>query len=57
MPAAKGDKETGHRFNKILAKFAAANDARTVIDQADFSDEEKLSFNATPLGEAVWGSI
>ncbi|MFD4367765.1 N-6 DNA methylase [Rhodococcus sp. NPDC058521] len=42
MLAAKGDKEIGDRFNKIIAKLAEANDLRTVIDQADFNDEEKL---------------
>ncbi|MFM9379118.1 type I restriction-modification system subunit M [Gordonia sp. VNK21] len=42
MLAAKGDKEIGDRFNKIIAKLAEANDLRNVIDQADFNDEEKL---------------
>lgn len=42
MLAAKGDKEIGDRFNKIIARLAAANDLRNVIDQADFNDEEKL---------------
>ncbi|MCD2146510.1 type I restriction-modification system subunit M [Gordonia paraffinivorans] len=42
MLAAKGDKEVGDRFNKIIAKLAEANDLRNVIDQADFNDEEKL---------------
>lgn len=40
--AAKGDKEIGDKFNKIIAKLAEANDLRNVIDQADFNDEEKL---------------
>ena len=40
--AAKGDKEVGDRFNKIIARLAEANDLRNVIDQADFNDEEKL---------------
>jgi type I restriction enzyme M protein len=43
MLAAKGDKEIGDRFNKIIAKLAEANDGlRNVIDLADFNDEEKL---------------
>lgn len=42
MLAAKGDKEIGDRFNKIIGKLAEANSLRNVIDQADFNDEEKL---------------
>ncbi len=42
MLAAKGDKEIGDRFNKIIAKLAEANRLRNVIDLADFNDEEKL---------------
>lgn len=42
MLAAKGDKEIGDRFNKIIAKLAEANGLRNVIDQADFNDEERL---------------
>lgn len=42
MLAAKGDKEIGDRFNKIIGKLAEANGLRNVIDQADFNDEEKL---------------
>lgn len=42
MLDAKGDKEIGDRFNKIIAKLAEANELRNVIDQADFNDEEKL---------------
>lgn len=42
MLAAKGTKEIGDRFNKIIAKLAEANDLRNVIDLADFNDEEKL---------------
>jgi type I restriction enzyme M protein len=42
MLAAKGDKEIGDRFNKIIAKLAEANSLRNVIDQADFNDPEKL---------------
>lgn len=42
MFAAKGDKEIGDRFNKIIGKLAEANDLRNVIDLADFNDPEKL---------------
>ena len=42
MLAAKGSKEIGDRFNKIIAKLAEANGLRNVIDLADFNDEEKL---------------
>ncbi|MGA5170592.1 MULTISPECIES: type I restriction-modification system subunit M [Streptomyces] len=42
MVAAKGDKEIGDRFNKIIYKLAEANDLRNVIDLANFNDEEKL---------------
>lgn len=42
MVAAKGDKEIGDRFNKIISRLAEANDLRNVIDLADFNDEEKL---------------
>ncbi|WP_264936716.1 type I restriction-modification system subunit M [Streptomyces sp. A012304] len=42
MVAAKGDKEIGDRFNKIVSRLAEANDLRNVIDLADFNDEEKL---------------
>ncbi len=42
MLAAKGDKEIGDRFNKIIGKLAEANGLRNVIDQADFNDEERL---------------
>lgn len=42
MLTAKGDKEIGDRFNKIIAKLAEANGLRNVIDLADFNDEEKL---------------
>lgn len=42
MLLAKGDKEIGDRFNKVIAKLAEANDLQNVIDQADFNDEEKL---------------
>lgn len=42
MVAAKGDKEIGDRFNKIIYKLAEANDLRNVIDLANFNDDEKL---------------
>jgi type I restriction enzyme M protein len=42
MLAAKGDKEIGDRFNKIIAALAEANGLQKVIDVADFEDEEKL---------------
>ncbi len=42
MLAAKGDKEIGDRFNKIIGRLAEANDLRNVIDLADFNDPEKL---------------
>ena len=42
MLAAKGDKEIGDRFNKVIGRLAEANGLRNVIDQADFNDEEKL---------------
>lgn len=42
MLKAKGDKEIGDRFNKIIGRLAEANGLRNVIDQADFNDEEKL---------------
>ncbi|MFE9626917.1 N-6 DNA methylase [Streptomyces sp. NPDC006527] len=42
MLAAKGDKEIGDLFNKIISRLAEANDLRNVIDLADFNDEEKL---------------
>lgn len=42
MLAAKGDKEIGDRFNKIIAVLAQANGLEKVIDVADFDDEEKL---------------
>ena len=41
MLAAKGDKEIGDRFNKIIGALADANDLRNVL-LADFNDEEKL---------------
>lgn len=42
MLAAKGDKEIGDRFNKIIGELAKANGLQNVIDLADFNDEEKL---------------
>jgi type I restriction enzyme M protein len=42
MVVLKGDKEIGDRINKIIGKLAEANDLQTVIDLADFNDEEKL---------------
>lgn len=42
MAKLKGDKEIGDKINKIIGKLAEANDLKTVIDVADFNDEEKL---------------
>ena len=42
MVKLKGDKEIGDRINKIISKFAKANDLEGVIDQADFNDDSKL---------------
>jgi type I restriction enzyme M protein len=43
MVALKGDKEIGDKINKIIGRLAEANtQLRTVIDLADFNDEEKL---------------
>jgi type I restriction enzyme M protein len=42
MVALKGDKEIGDKVNKIVARLAAANDLRGVIDVADFNDADKL---------------
>jgi type I restriction enzyme M protein len=42
MVKLKGDKEIGDKINKIIAKLAAANDLKGVIDVADFNDEDKL---------------
>lgn len=42
MAKLKGDKEIGDKINKIIGKLAEANDLKTVIDIADFNDEEKL---------------
>jgi type I restriction enzyme M protein len=42
MVKLKGDKEIGDKINKIISALAEANDLKTVIDVADFNDEEKL---------------
>ena len=42
MAALKGDKEIGDKINKIIAKLAAANELKGVIDVADFNDPDKL---------------
>ena len=42
MVALKGDKDIGDKINKIIGKFAEANDLKGVIDAADFSDNDKL---------------
>ncbi|MDO3636037.1 HsdM family class I SAM-dependent methyltransferase [Mycolicibacterium arseniciresistens] len=42
MLKARGNKEIGDKFNKIIAKLADANGLRNVIDLADFNDPEKL---------------
>ena len=42
MVACVGQKDIGDRINKIIARFAEANDLQGVIDQADFNDESKL---------------
>ena len=42
MVVLKGDKEIGYKINKIIGKLAEANDLKSVIDQADFNDEDKL---------------
>src|SRR6267143_1404261 len=42
MVALKGDKEIGDKINKIIARLAAANDLKGVIDVADFNDADKL---------------
>ena len=42
MVKLRGDKEIGDKINKIIGKFAEANELRGVIDQADFNDESKL---------------
>jgi len=42
MIALKGDKEIGDKINKIISALAEENDLKSVIDVADFNDEEKL---------------
>lgn len=42
MIALKGDKEIGDKLNKIIGKLAEENDLKSVIDVADFNDEDKL---------------
>lgn len=43
MVAAKGSKEIGDQFNKIIGRLADANDSlKGAINVADFNDEEKL---------------
>ena len=42
MVACRGQKDIGDRINKIIGRFAEANDLKGVIDQADFNDESKL---------------
>ncbi len=42
MAKLQGDKEIGDKINKIVSRFAEANDLKGVIDQADFNDDGKL---------------
>ena len=42
MVALKGSPEIGDKINKIISKFAEANDLKGVVDQADFNDETKI---------------
>ena len=42
MVALKGNVEIGDKINKIISKFAEANDLKGVVDLADFNDENKL---------------
>jgi type I restriction enzyme M protein len=42
MEAVVGRKDIGDQINKIIARFAEANDLKGVIDTADFNDESKL---------------
>ncbi len=37
-----GDKEIGDKINKIIGRFAEANELKGVVDQADFNDASKL---------------
>ncbi|NOK58799.1 MAG: type I restriction-modification system subunit M [Chloroflexi bacterium AL-W] len=38
----KGDKEIGDKINIVIGALADANDLKSVIDQADFNDNDKL---------------
>ena len=40
--ALKGGKEIGDKINKAIGRLAEANDLKSVIDIADFNDEDKL---------------
>lgn len=40
--ALKGHKEVGDQLNKIIGALAEENDLKSVIDVADFNDEDKL---------------
>jgi type I restriction enzyme M protein len=42
MVALKGKTEIGEGINKIIARLAEENDLKSVIDIADFNDEDKL---------------
>ena len=42
MVELRGDKEIGEKINKIIGKFANANDLNGVIDLADFDNSDKL---------------
>lgn len=42
MVTLKNDTEIGEGINKIIGKFAEANELKGVIDVADFNDEDKL---------------
>ncbi|MDV5392111.1 type I restriction-modification system subunit M [Shewanella xiamenensis] len=42
MVALKGKPDIGEGINKIIAKLAEENDLKSVIDIADFNDEDKL---------------
>lgn len=42
MVALKGDKEIGDKINKIIGQLAETNELKSVIDVADFNDEDKL---------------
>ena len=41
MVSLKGKTEIGEGINKIIAKLAEENDLKSVIDIADFNDEDK----------------